>query len=411
MNKLEARALFYAIMVAFFVAVISGIMLLNSYHQHVLFNHYTTQQKLLHNCESGVQLLLGAGKEQIPSTVLDLYEKGTDSVRIIQQPWGLLDVAFVESWSSQGIFNDTIRRSFFIGKKPPAYALTLSEGTDALALCGHTQLVGDIFVPREGVERGFINGKPYQGNKLVDGKISITKSIDNSYLKPRFEQLMALQKRAATETIERDTIEHSFGKPTLVLRAPTFYTAGLSLKGNIIIIADSLLTIAANSILDDVIVMGTTIRIEQGFQGTVQAFARDSLIVENDVVLAYPSMLSLLPTLTTEDFAPWIELQDGCVQTGAIVVPMFKYREQQPKVHLHPKATVEGQVWVNGLFQHDGTVYGSVFCESFLLKTAAAVYENYLLDAIINRKALSPYYLAPPILGKPSKRGILKLLE
>jgi len=411
MIKVEARALFYAVIVAVFVAVISGIILLNSYHQQVLFNHYTTQQRLLNNCESGVQLLLGSTKEQIPSTALDLYDNGIDSLRIVQQPWGLLDVAFVESWSIHGIFSDTIQRSFLVGKTPPSYALTLSGGTDALALCGNTRLVGDVFVPREGVERGFIHGKPYQGDQLVDGKINITKGGNNNYLKARFEQLISLKKSAATGSLEQDSIVQSFGNPTLVLRTSSFNTEGLYLKGNILLIADSLLTISANSILEDVLVMGSTIRIEPGFKGTIQAFARDSLIVGTNVVLQYPSVLSLLPTLTTEDFAPWIELQNGAVQTGAIVVPMFKYREQRPKVHIHAQAIVEGQVWVDGLLQHDGSVYGSVFCQSFLLKTAAAIYENYLLDAVIDRRALSPYYLAPPILGKPSKRSILKFLE
>lgn len=411
MIKVKARALFYAVIVSVFVAIISSALLLSSYHQHLLMGHYSNQKRLLHNCESGVQLLLGAQRTQIPSTVIDLYNNGTDSIRVAQQPWGLLEVAFVESWVLNTVLPDTVKRSFFIGTSAPDYALKLSEGTDALALCGNTKIVGDVFVPKEGVERGFIHGKPFQGERLVDGKINIIKNTSNTFLKERFDQLAALEQNAVASPLESDSLTQSFGKPTKVLRSRNFNTAGLFLKGNVLIIADSLLTIAANSQLEDVILIGKTVQIESGFQGAIQVFAKDHLVVESDGLLDYPSVLSLLPKAKSMDFSPHIELQDGCNQTGAIVVPMFQYNEHQPIVHIHPKAIVNGQVWVNGLLQLDGSIYGSIFCDAFLLKTAAAVYENYLLDAVIDRSGLSPYYLAPPLLGNGNKRGILKFLE
>ena len=411
MIKVKARALFYAVIVSIFVAIISSVLLLNSYHQHLLMGHYSNQKRLLHNCESGVQLLLGAQRAAIPSTVIDLYNNGTDSIRIAQQPWGLLEVAFVESWALNTVLPDTVKRSFFVGTPAPAYALKLSEGTDALALCGNTKIVGDVFVPKEGVERGFIHGKPFQGERLVDGKINIITNTSNAFLKERFEELAALEKNAIASSLEFDSLVQSFGKSTKVLRSRNFNTAGLFLKGHVLIIADSVLTIAANSQLEDVVLIGNTVHVESGFQGAVQIFAKDHLIVEADVLLDYPSVLSLLPKAKSADFSPHIELQDGCTQTGAIVVPTFQYNEHQPIVHIHPEAIVNGQVWVNGLLQLDGSVYGSIFCDAFLLKTAAAVYENYLLDAVINRRALSSYYLAPPLLGSKNNRGILKFLE
>jgi hypothetical protein len=414
MNKLlPARALFYAVIVSVFVATISGAMLLSSYHQHMLVGYYQTQERLIDNCQSGIELVLGAKKGAIPKITIDLFKQEKDSVRLEQKAWGLLDIAIIKSWSGQGIYQDSMVKTFLVGKESPNYALSLSEGNAPLYVCGTTRVIGDAFLPREGVERGAFNvaqGNPYTGDKLIYGKTEIVKPTDLSIYKERFEDLKALQDLSGNIVLEQDSIIQFFNQPTLVLNSGRFNTKNLVLKGNIIVVASERIEVSANSVLEDVLLVAPEIIIESGFQGTIQAFAWDSLVVETGVFLDFPSVLSLLPYEEATSFSPEIVLQEGAEMIGTLMVPSFRYNTYKSKVTIEPSAKITGQVWVNGVLQHKGIVYGSVLCTEFLLKTPAGVYENYLLDATIDRSLLPNHYLTPSILGAKDYKQILKYL-
>jgi hypothetical protein len=414
MNKsLPARALFYAVIVSVFVAMISGAMLLSSYHQHMLLGYYQTQERLIDNCQSGVELILGAKATVIPKMTLDLFQEEKDSVRLEQKAWGLLDVATVKSWSGQGMYRDSIVKTFLVGKEAPNYALKLSEGTSPLYVCGTTRVVGTAFLPREGVERGAFNvaqGNPYTGDRLIYGKKELVKPTDMNIYKERFEDLRALHNLRGNISLEQDSILQPFNQPTIILEGGRFNTTGLVLKGNVIVVASERIEVSANSVLEDVLLVAPEIIIESGFQGTLQAFAWDSLVVETGVFLDFPSVLSLLPYEDQTNFSPEIVLQEGAEMIGTLMVPSFRYNTYKSKVTIEPTAKITGQVFVKGVLQHKGIVWGNVFCTEFLLQTPAGVYENYLLDATINRSLLPKAYLTPSILGAKDYKQVLKYL-
>lgn len=412
-KKLPARALFYAVIVSVFVAMISGAMLLSSYHQHMLVGYYQNQERLIDNCQSGVELVLGAKATVIPKMTLDLFQEEKDSVRLEQKAWGLLDVVRVKSWSGQGMYQDSIVKTFLVGKEAPNYALSLSEGTSPLYVCGTTRVVGAAFLPREGVERGAFNvaqGNLYTGDKLIYGKTELVKPTDMNIYKERFENLRALQNLSRNISLEQDSILQPFNERTLILKGGRFNTVNLVLKGNIILVASERIEVSANSVLEDVLLVAPEIIIESNFQGTIQAFAWDSLVVETGVFLDFPSVLSLLPYEERTNFSPEIVLQEGAEMIGTLMVPSFRYNTYKSKVTIESSAKITGQVWVNGVLQHKGIVYGSVFCNEFLLQTPAGVYENYLLDATIDRSLLPKSYLTPSILGAKDYKQILKYL-
>lgn len=414
MNKsLPARALFYAVIVSVLVAMISGAMLLSSYHQHLLLGYYRTQDRLIDNCQSGVELILGAKSTVIPKMTLDLFQEEKDSLRLGQKTWGLLEVATVKSWSGQGMYGDSLVKTFLVGKEAPNYALRLSEGTSPLYVCGTTKVVGTTFLPREGVERGAFNvaqGSPYTGDKLIYGKTELVKPTDMNIYKERFDDLRALQNLRGNISLEQDSILQPFNQPTIILEGRRFNTTGLVLKGNVIIVASEGIEVSANSVLEDVLLVAPKIVIEAGFQGTLQAFAWDSLVVETGVFLDFPSVLCLLPYEERTNFSPEIVLQEDSEMIGTLMVPRFRYNTYKSKVTIEPTAKITGQVFVKGVLQHKGIVWGSVFCTEFLLQTPAGVYENYLLDAIIDRSLLPSAYLTPSILGKKDYKQVLKYL-
>lgn len=412
-NLLPARALFYAVIVSIFVAMISAAILLSSYHQHMLVSQHQKQRQLMDNCQSGIELLLAASTAPAVPLQLDLFQQGKDSVWLEQKPWGLLEVALVKSWAGQGMYRDSVQQVFFLGKEMPPYALKLSEGNAPLYVCGNTKITGDAFLPTEGVKRGYfhaVRGKPYTGEKLIYGEKKVVQYTDKSFLKEKFAYLAALKNAPTNAVLQGDSILQTFAQPTLVVGATDWATGNLVAKGNVLLIAREHLQVSAQSILEDVILMAPQITIEAGFQGSIQAFAWDSLVVQEGVSLAFPSVLSLLPPEQAPTTSPELVIGEQVEVYGTVLVPSFQYYKYKARVSVAPNSTLVGQVWVNGFLEQKGKVYGTVFCDKFLLTTPAGVYENYLLDAIINRTQVPEFYLTPSILGEQNKQEILKYL-
>jgi len=71
----------------------------------------------------------------------------------------------------------------------------------------------------------------------------------------------------------------------------------------------------------------------------------------------------------------------------------------------------EGTVFVDGYLQMQGMVYGNVLTDYFLYKSAVATYENSLVDVVIDRTKLSPYFVSSTLLKKPGKLNIIKWLR
>lgn len=414
MNKsLPARALFYAVIVSIFVAMISAAILLSSYHQHMLVSQHQKQRQLMDNCQSGIELLLATSTAPTSPLQVDLFQQGKDSVWLEQRPWGLLEVALVKSWAGQGWYRDSVQQIFFLGKELPPYALKLSEGNAPLYVCGNTKITGDAFLPTEGVKRGYFNavrGKPYTGEKLIYGEKKVVQYTNMNFLKEHFASLALLKNASPNTPLQGDSILQTFDKPTLVAGGEDWTTGNIVAKGNVLLIAYEHLQVSTQSILEDVILIAPQITIEAGFQGSIQAFAWDSLVVEEGVNLTFPSVLSLLPPEQAPTTSPELIIGEQVEVYGTILVPSFQYYKYKARVSIAPTSTIVGQVWVNGFLEQKGKVHGTVFCDKFLLTTPAGVYENYLLDAIINRTQVPEFYLTPPILGEKKKQEILKYL-
>lgn len=408
-KTLPARALFYAILVSILVALMTSTMLLGSYQQHRLLGFYDLDERLIDNCKSGMALMLGSQVESVEPQWLDLFGKGQDSVWVRQTPWGILDVIAVKSWQHGAGYADSVVQMALVGKAPPSYALQLAEGIKALQLYGKTRLVGDVYLPRGGVQRGTdYVGMPYQGDVLVEGRRHPAQPVSLHTLQKRFETLEALLETPANVFLESDSLIQPFHQAMAVLQPDNFQTEGLVLKGHVLVVARQAIEVSAASILEDVVLMAPVIRIASGFQGSLQAFAWDSLVVESQVNLTFPSVLSLLPRPPKGVRGPQVVIGPESQVTGTIVIPRFQYSPQKSSVRLAPTALVVGQVLVTGIFEHQGTVWGSVACDEFLLKMPKGFYPNVLLDATIDRTQLPEAYLAPSVLGVGIGKRVLK---
>ena len=95
------------------------------------------------------------------------------------------------------------------------------------------------------------------------------------------------------------------------------------------------------------------IEIEDGFEGNVQAFARDSLVVGRNCQLQYPSVLGLMK-MQSGFFQPFIHVGEKSLVQGVL----FSYQEvidrEQTVIRLEKGTFIEGMVYADGYAEIKG---------------------------------------------------------
>lgn len=121
-----------------------------------------------YDLQSGFNILLSS-KSLVPiesSQLLDLFNEGTNNVLLERYQWGLLE--FVGA----SIPDSSIKHSKYaliantIGNDQQFY---LVDNNSPLSLAGQTELHGNCFLPKKGVERAYLTNSPYVGTQLVYG--------------------------------------------------------------------------------------------------------------------------------------------------------------------------------------------------------------------------------------------------
>ncbi|MFH6996253.1 hypothetical protein ACHRWY_27650, partial [Flavobacterium sp. FlaQc-48] len=91
----------------------------------------------------------------------------------------------------------------------------------------------------------------------------------------------------------------------------------LIFKGNFILRSEDSIRVKKNTVLEDVILIAPKITFEEGFKGTVQAFASKGIELEEKVTLKYPSVICVYNESPDESK---IKIKKGCYITGAVVL-------------------------------------------------------------------------------------------
>jgi hypothetical protein len=374
------------------------------------------------NAYSGINLLLAENENYTEGKFLDLYGNQTDSVFIIKRAWGLFTLTV-----SNAVFkNHQHAKVAFTGKQKPLQdlpALYLADKNEPLVVTGATVIAGNCSLPQAGLKRGYIEGKHFSGDKMVDGNIinsnSMLPAVNIAFIKGIKNQLRELQAQSDSSVYLKDgfftdSIIQSFTNNTLLLKAEHTLKieSGSFLRGNIILTSSQPVTISADAIIEDIIIYAPGIVIEDAFSGNVQLFATDSISIGKKCELHYPSSLVLLRNNENFTNSNIIRVGESSIISGAIYTEKNILAQQRISVSLQTSkdAVINGWVYVNGMMQHSGIIYGHLYCEGFFLKTTSSLYENHLLDAVIDSRKLSDYYVYPDIINESKTNKVVKWL-
>lgn len=350
------------------VLVVSTLMLLSIVGVFILYDRSNSEVSLSHykmqqimNLESAVLLYckdsLLMDKIGEDSTIRLYEDKSHSVVKLSVYPYGLYEVVRVSS------DNDKFIKSAVVGSANMGYdnpTFYLSNKYSPLSITGNSKLEGNIYVPKYGVSYNQMEYQVFSGEKINPNHIRTS----NTEL---------------PETVNRDNI--------------SFDTEHLSLSKEMY--------------LEDTVLVAKSITVKSGFVGTVQLIARDTVIVEPNVVLKYPSGI-YLPKHHENGY---VEINEKSRISGYVVIEKSetKPQERKPNLKMHVKSEIRGVVYINGISQLQGTVTGKVFSDECALYTKNGSYENtiYNLTVIENKDVAAPLILK----DAPHERKIIKWLN
>lgn len=397
----KAGALYYAIFISFFIALISGFLILQHwYHQYYVL--YVQQgERLERNINSALKVVLQEPEEYGYDSIqnLDLYNDSLDMVKITKKIWGGYQLVRVDAdWRVVQKSKITLCGTEILPKD--AITLYLAEDGKYLSLAGNTLIKGVCYLPKLGVSKAYIEGNGFSGDKLIDGTIKESKSalpvhdamfVTNNKILQQNASPVSDSIIEAVNLNKSRILKNSFYNKTVRINTPSWLTLeNQEILGNIKISSQKGISIKKTAILQDIIVYAPKIEVEEGFTGSLQVFVTDTIMVGKNCTFRYPSLIALNET-TIEN--PLIEIGEGSKVLGDIVLLAISEKlNVLPLCRIGLNTAVNGSIYCQGKMEIKGTIKGQLFCKSFILRTRSSLYENHLLNNTINSEQLSPYY-------------------
>lgn len=346
------------------------------------------------NIESALTLYCNHPEVVEQDSVIVLFDSVPGSqVKLIRRPWGLYEVATVEAGGGK------VWRSAICGVRQPYRddcALWYRNNNGAVTLTGRSHIEGPVFMPDNGVVYGQMQSTFFSGERLHPNDIRKSGEEMPTPSKAAADVITGLFELTGTagEPLP-DSIAVSFriGEPQIIT-AGEIYDSYLSGQ---IVVAGTKVEIRAGAELHDVIVVADEIRVADGFRGSAQLFARDSVIVGADVVLDAPS------GIYSQKYA---ELGDRSELNGYLIVEYGSEEEiMQPACRKSRTSRLRGLFYCSGITQFQGITSGCAFIDKSVYYSPQGYYSDFLYDVTIlaNRETAYPLWFDPPPKRKEAK--------
>jgi hypothetical protein len=230
------------------------------------------------NLSSGVHILLRTkDATYLQGKTLNLFNNGDDSVYLKNIHWGVYDIGIAEAFKQKDTLVNVFSTAFGIDSSKWA-AIYLIDEDRPISLSGKTAITGNVYLPKAGAKAAYVDNKAYEGDKrLVVGKIHDSERnlppLNESRLN-LLAELFNMQRGPVNKNQAMDPMIRSFRSPTQVVNLGNnpYILKNTRLSGNVILYADTLLTIDSTAILNDVLVFAKAIVVKSGFHGNCQLF-------------------------------------------------------------------------------------------------------------------------------------------
>ncbi len=322
-----------------------------------------------------------------------LYE-GDDAslpVHFEIQPWGLYECVTVYT------ADHTYHSTRLLGKKQDCEyeaALWVCSRDMVLSFAGRSEIKGTTFIPINGISYIQLGDIPFEGKEIRDEYIDLSEvelpPIDTAYIK-RLETCRKRADMAALPAKKEADPYYSFRDPTVHFDLAD-HSGPLCVRGNAVLHADEI-TLTPEDVLSDVILSARKVTIEEGFAGSLQIMATDTVIIKEHVQLRYPSGVYL----EGNDGMTYLEIGNHSQLNGYAIV--FGTTEKSSGIHIDENyrqdstAVFRGLLYVDGIADVRGELSGGVYLTECYYLPENGVYASVLKDARISRNNQMVYPL------------------
>ncbi len=290
-------------------------------------------------------------------------------VRVYREQWGLYEAVRVETADSLAI------ACRLLGLEPDMrYTLYYLDNRQSVTLAGRTELQGILYLPQNGVKYGRIGSENFSGRKISDQAIQYSRkdfpTLDSNVLNC-FDSLWARERFLIPTRTPNKLVKPFYLGATEFIRIDDSEIYDCILKGRIILYADSIY-IDSSCCIENLIIVARKIVVGKGTHISAQLFARDTVIVESNAELSYPSGVWC---------TKYIELQEQSEVNGYVMICTAKQQDQLSICYRQARmARLRGLLWVNGAAQVQGIIAGCVVIGRAIYYTTQGYYKDMFCD-------------------------------
>lgn len=393
----KASALYIVVIVSVILAVLSISVISVAFYYRMDYHQKMRFDKLSVNLESAAAIVLSESFEIQDELKKRLYEDKTDSVILSKFHWGVYELNNIYAFE-QG---DTLRKSFISGSNfTDPSTLYLIDEDRPVNISGDTKLIGDVEIPESGIRQAYVDGVGYDGKREVEGQIRFSKRTFPELDHQKLDYIYEMFKVKGENFDGADSISNSFFNPVRIVNLSPGQVDidRISLKGRVILISDSLVRIGEGTVLDNVLIFSPVIEVANGVTGTCQFFAQDSIRIGKDCVFTYPSFAGVFKTEDNTRESK-LTIMENVLFDGTLMTYSKSTAESEPTLSIAKGTVLNGQVFSSGpvLLEAPIRINGKTTARKVLMKKKSLIYDNYLIDVILDRKELNEHYLNPAI--------------
>lgn len=310
-----------------------------------------------------------------------LYEDDPSSiVTLSRSMWGLYELVSVTTDKGK------VRKTCLLGlasESPRQAALYVPDTQRAFTLAGKSNMKGTLYLSENGLLYGQVQSDFYSGDQLPESQVRKSTRLFPELYDFMVDSLNALFYGSISAVEPEKIIESNcFFDPVILIR--TDYLRGMTLRGNTIVHSPGKIEIDSTSRLNDILVVASEVVVREGFSGALQIIASDSIRIEKNVRLRYPSGL-IIPAGNTDSY---IEVEEESEVNGYVIlrtIEEISSEKRTPHYLQHETSRVRGLLWIDGIAQVQGTVTGSLYANQANYYTQQGYYMNLLYNTSVYR--------------------------
>jgi len=421
--KVTSSVMIYALFIMVIVTILIGVVISTAYYNYLQKLTFQIEKQLQHNVHSGIAILLSNKMvDYAHPRLISLYKEDKDSTYLSKELFGMFDLIRSRSAWKKFSYEKVAFAGGFFARKKTFPALYLTNHYSPLCLVGRSKITGDCYLPQKGVQRGYIDGRSFEGDRFVKGKTefsepslpelkgqyrkNLMEEVKKRYLQPEKYQALNM------EDVPDEGLVHSFCVHTeVVYDADAILLRNIKLKNNIVVISEKEVLISKTADLMNVVIYAPNIFIESGFRGAIQCFAADTLFVGSNVSLDFPSAVCLM-NHGLSHISQTLKIASGTNISGVVCIDLANNSgAAQPDVYIEKNVQVTGAFYSNVSVQFFGKVQGSLYTNGFYVKRLSGNYINHLLDVEINKDELPSQFVGPDLFVSNTENKIMKWLN